>query len=296
LTKIIKNPQIGIVIQGPIRHDFDFTLQTVTLYLTNFQESPIVLSTWDDEDISAFLTLAAENSNFYIVTQSKPSNPGIRNINLQISSTLAGLKKLEALKSKYAIKTRTDQCFFDPLALVKLKNAYTIYSKEQRILVLSLNSFLFRPYGASDLFQFGLIEILVEFWSASPDSRLPVDNFVFTASSNLREYAKKEICEVYLTTNFLRRKGEVLDFSLHNSLLMYRKYFIILDTASIDLVWDKYTSHSNRWNQTSFPKPFQEISEGLWLSLESEMGDLSRLDYLLDMAFVNQDFLDDKFE
>jgi hypothetical protein len=222
--------------------------------------------------------------------QKKPQNPGISNINLQINSTKVGLEKLQELKIKYAVKTRTDQCMFDPFALVKLMDYYKSDENQSRIAVMSLGSFLFRPYGPSDFFQFGLLEVLNEFWSVKHDDRLPADDFVFTEATSLREFAKNEMCEVFLATQYLRSKGEILDFTLLQSLLMYKKYFIVIDPSLVDLVWDKYTLLQNRWNQVSFPKPYQEMSEGIWMTLGTSIDSLARLDYLLDMPLKDRDF------
>ena len=290
LHEIAKRPDIGIVLQGPIRHEYSFTMRTIEMYLSNFSGSPIILSTWDNEDVRELQLLAAENSNLHIVLQKKPQNSGISNINLQINSTKVGLEKLQELKIRYAVKTRTDQCMFDPLALVKLIDYYKSDENHSRIAVMSLGSFLFRPYGPSDFFQFGLLEVLSEFWSVKHDDRLPTEGFVFTEASNLREFAKNEMCEVFLATQYLRSKGEKLDFTLRHSLLMYKKYFIVLDPSLVDLVWDKYTLLQNRWNQVSFPKPYQEVSEGIWMTLDTSIESLAKLDYLLDMPLKDRDF------
>ena len=291
LRDLIKVPEVGIVVQGPIRHEYSFTLQTIKTYLLNFPDSQIILSTWNDEDINSFIPLTSENPNLHIITQEKPNNPGISNINLQICSTTVGLQKLKTMGIAYAIKTRTDQCMFDPLALIKLKDIYTQYAKNSKIITLSLGSFLFRPYGVSDFFQFGLTESLDKFWNVAHDHRLSYLSYNFSDKSSLRDFAKSEMCEVYLATRYLREHGEILDFSLRNSLMMYKKYFIVIDPYTIDLVWDKYTSQAGRWNQTSFPKPYQEISAGLWLILDSGIPGLAELDYLLDIPVLGGDFV-----
>ena len=296
LNELTINCDVGIVVQGPIRHENGFTLKTIEMYLLNFPDTPVVLSTWDDEEIEPFHLIASKNSNFHVIAQKKPQNPGVSNINLQISSTQVGLKKLKTFKKKYAIKTRTDQCMFDSLAIIKLISRYQVNPNEQRIMILSLGTFLFRPYGASDFFQFGLVELLEEYWKLPQDSRLPDDIFVFAETSSLREFASNELCEVYLATNYLRSKGEILDFTLRNSLLLFKKYFIIIDPLFIDMVWDKYTLKDGRWHQLYFPMPYQEISEGIWLSLENSIESLAKLDFLLDVPIRDRVFNPDMID
>ena len=46
----VKNePPLAIVIQGPVLHENNFTLETVKLYKKNFAQAKIILSTWENE-------------------------------------------------------------------------------------------------------------------------------------------------------------------------------------------------------------------------------------------------------
>jgi hypothetical protein len=56
------------------------------------------------------------------------------------------------------------------------------------------------------------------------------------------------------------------------------------------MVWDKYTLKDGRWRQAYFPMPYQEISEGIWLSLEESLEGLAKLDFLLDMPLRDREF------
>ena len=284
----------GIVIQGAIREEFDFSYRILDYYLQVFDNVQIVLSTWDGEELKKFRELESKHLNFHIIAQQIPSEPGISNINLQILSTLAGLKKLEELGVQFAIKTRTDQCMFDPFAIIKLKHLFSSESSNengvQKIIVLSLGTFLFRPYGVSDFFQFGSIRDLLTYWDVPLDYRKIVDLGIDGWDFTLRQWSSEECIEVYLAAHYLRAKGERLDFSLGSSLLMFKSHFIVVDPAFIELIWDKRTYKSNRWKQTSFPKLHQELTHGLWLTLDQNMNRLSELDYLLDIKLGESDF------
>lgn len=299
-TNATENPQLnrvsgaGIVIQGPIRKEFDFSYRMINYYLKVFKDVEIVLSTWDNEELKIFKELESKYLNFHIVSQKVPSQPGISNINLQITSTLAGLKKLEQLGVQFATKIRTDQGMFDPFAIIKLKHLFNTESLNNngvhRIVVLSLGTFLFRPYGVSDFFQFGFLRDLLTYWDVPFDYRKVEDLRVVGWDFTLRQWASKECIEVYLAAHYLRAKGEHLDFSLASSLLMFKSYFIVIDPSFIELIWDKHTSKANRWRQLSFPKLHQELTHGLWLTLDQNLKDLSELDYLLDIKLGESDF------
>ena len=90
-TENSDDAQCAIVIQGPIRHEKDFTLETVKLYGKHYPAATVILSTWEDENISAFESLGSEK--FKVIRNKKPSNPGGSNINMQIVSTKAGVDK-----------------------------------------------------------------------------------------------------------------------------------------------------------------------------------------------------------
>jgi len=50
--QLVHSPRIAIVLQGPLKKEDDFTLETIKLYKKSFNEAIIILSTWDDENKS----------------------------------------------------------------------------------------------------------------------------------------------------------------------------------------------------------------------------------------------------
>jgi hypothetical protein len=274
---------IGIVIQGPILHHQNFTYATILRYLNFYPGVQVVLATWKNEKIQSLVSLQNEFSNFHILQLDKPSASGPSNINYQIMSTKAGLLKTQELGVDYVIKTRTDQCLYDPFALDRLRLA--LKSSDEidgigRIVFLSLNSFVFRLYGPSDMFQFGRIDQILKYWSLPYDNRSYFIETEFPIS--LRDYSKNEICEVYLCANYLRSLGFKLDFTMKQNLTFFRDFFIILDASSVDLVWNKYTFSEDRWAAPSFPHKLQEWNFALWGNLNQGIDNLSNYDSFLE--------------
>ncbi len=280
---------IGIILQGPIKHERSFTYKTVLLYLTNFDGCQIVLSTWEDEDLSLFQGLAQSNENFHLVLSKKPKNEGMSHINLQINSAISGIKKIEQLGLTYSLKSRTDQCMFDPFALIKLKDSFLKLNSSEKLIFLSLGTFLFRPYSPSDFFQFGLTSFVKKYWDIPDDIRATSEQPDMTGWS-LRDFSMFEVCEVYPAVNFLRKQGETLDFTLANSILMFKKYFCVIDPDRLGLVWDKYTYKKDRFSQNKFENPYQELNEGVSLILDKSLNYFDELDYLLDLPVQNREF------
>src|SRR3989338_8302443 len=69
----------AIIIQGPIRREDNFTLETVKLYRQHYPAATVILSTWEDEDVSTFEPL--RDGRFKIVLGKKPSYNGTGNVN-----------------------------------------------------------------------------------------------------------------------------------------------------------------------------------------------------------------------
>jgi hypothetical protein len=278
-----KRSDIGIILQGPICHRQNFTYLTIVRYLHCFPSAQIVLATWESEKLEKFRKLSSDFPRLHILELEKPSFPGPFNINYQICSTKAGLSKVQELNLEYVIKSRTDQCLYDVFALDKLRNTLETYPSslnESRIVFLSFNSFLFRLYGPSDMFQFGKTLQVAKYWDVSFDFREGLDDFLKPLS--LRDYSREEICEVYVCANYLRSLGLKLDFSMSQNLAIFRDLFIVLDASEVDLLWNKYTYDENRWAIEEFPHKNQEWNFAIWVNLDSQMEFLSSYDHFLD--------------
>jgi hypothetical protein len=283
LENQLKESDIGIVLQGPICHRQDFTYWTILRYLRCFPNTHVVLATWHDEKLGKIAKLKDEFPNLHILQLEYPMSPGISNINYQICSARAGLAKVSQLQLKYAIKSRTDQCFFDVYSLDRLRYALKSFPQangESRIIFLSLGSFLFRLYAPSDMFQFAQTDQLLKYWSVPYDSRniseLPQE------SLSLRQWSMNEMCEVYVCANYLRRLGYQLDFTMEQNLSFFRDLFILIDSTHVDLIWNKYTYKENRFGVEQFPDKTLEWNFSLWSNLSQNSQFLADYDEYLD--------------
>ena len=289
-TLELNNPygsKLAIILQGAMIHKNDFTLRIVKRYLKTFSGAVIILSTWDDEDTSAFLSLACPDS-FKIVKSSKPENTGVSNFNLQLISTLAGLKIAQGLNCEFVLKTRTDQALMNPEALQHIDFVFHKYSgnnENGRIVAASRNTFLYRLYGISDMFLFGSIVEMQKFWQVPQDLRIRESQQLSTNSTQvtLRNYSKEELVEVYLVANYLRKKNLEPKFTLEDSIKAYRDHFIILDSGTLGLIWNKYTRNANRWSKEFVPNPHYEVTFLDWLKMQDCIGQYLEYEEIIDM-------------
>jgi hypothetical protein len=281
-----------ILIQGAISSTARFESQAINHYLSLHSKQEILISTWDDSASRSLEKELKKFGNVKFLFNVAPEKRGPANINLQITNTKNGLINAVENGHKYVVKTRTDQCMMHPRAL---ENLLTIHKEHQtsetsRLVINSLNTFLFRPYGASDMFSFGESEQLLKYWNAPLDRRNEDQYDLNIEGATLRNIAQREFGETYLGCNFLRAEGIEPEFTLSQSLEFITRYFIVVDLSTTNLLWNKYSSRANRWPNSSSPIPYQEIDYSLWLAISRGSLRLEHLDYLLDKPVWNREF------
>jgi WavE lipopolysaccharide synthesis len=265
----LNNPfgsEICILLQGPTHNDDPFLESAVARYTALFPEASIVISTWSGVSIN----FNRRYNNLCILYSDKPDNPGISNVNLQIETTRAGIKYASKINAKYVLKSRTDQIFLSPLLLIHLHNVVDFpknRSNVPRFVVSSLNTFCFRPYSISDMFMFGKIEHMVEYWDIPFDTRLPNEIADYRFDS-LALWAKARLAENYLSSKFLENRGETLDFTLEHYYKILSKYFVVLNSSSIGQMWPKYSNFDPASNPNNFPNRYSEVTYEIWNNLE----------------------------
>ena len=206
-----------------------------------------------------------------VLQNEKPKELGQQNINLQLVSSLAGVRKAKELGAEYVLKTRTDQRMYGPNAMEFLWSALQAFplketsQQKKRIVGVSLNSFKYRQYGISDMNIFGSVEDMERYWSA-PHDALGDDT---TGPKSLPVH----LPEVYLVASFLKTIGRELAWNLEDSWEAIVDHFVIVDKESLDLYWYKYARmREYKYSQykgmtNSFELGFRE-----WLNVYMQKG------------------------
>src|SRR3990167_272454 len=230
----IDNAHLAVVLRGPIVKEADFPLETLKFYRIIFPNTPVIVSTWDDEDAEYLDRLRKEGAE--VLLNKKPTYPGPSNVNFQIISTAAGIQRAKDSGVDYVIKNRTDQRVYNPnsrkflLNLVKafpLTHNYPL--QKQRIANLCFATFKYKLYHASDTFIFGTIEDMLLYFDVALVSDQPRDKIF--------------IPEYYLFSEFLKRIGRTLKGTLQDSWETYAQHIVVVDQASLDLYWHKPKRH-----------------------------------------------------
>ena len=285
--EVSNQKRLGIVIQGPIISENDFTLETVKIYKKHFNDPPIILSTWSDEDAAAVKRF--EQLNVSVILNTKPEYSGTSNINLQIVSAGSGVRKAQELGAEYALKTRTDQRIYASNLADYLYNITEVFpvnrsyeKQRKRIVGVNLNTFKYRMYGLSDMLLFGHIDDMLLYWNVALDERVFSDDEMLKASTSLRTFALWRVCEVYLATEFLQKVGRKLEWSLKDSWEAFADHFCVVDKEQLDLFWPKYNRFEYRWLGYAEKINSEEMNFREWLNIYNNLGNKTILENVLD--------------
>ena len=240
------NFSCGVILQGPISVNNDegeFLYETIKIYKKIFPNILIVLSTWkleenilkkfNDLDIKVIQNKEPENNRF----------GSARNIDRQILTTYSGLEYLKKKNITYAIKTRTDWRIYKPNSHYFLKNMLDIFPSKSnlmkgRIIMPSMMTSKFRVYGISDTLQFGFVEDLLKFW----DKELFLDGLERLSLGQYPSIINHTpiISDVFLCARYLEKINHKLHWTLDDWWDCLMKYYCIIDTDALDILWTKY--------------------------------------------------------
>lgn len=259
---------LAVIMQGALARANQFTLETVRLYKQNFPLASLIVSTWDTENEADLRAL--EDAGAIVVTSPPPTTPCFCFMNHQIRSTWAGIEKACQLGAKYALKTRTDQRYYETgisafcfNLLSSFPLAPHVTGQKARLVSLGFNTFKYRLYDVSDMFLFGTIEDVKLFWDCPFEERAEFPSFV-----TLREYCKLRPSEIFFVTHFLEKMGCEPKYTLADSWRVYAERFCIVDEHSLGFYWPKYSNATFRWRNFwgEYPE-LEELTFKEWLAL-----------------------------
>jgi hypothetical protein len=233
-------PRTAIVLQGPLLSDHNFTLETIRLYKKHFIDCILIVSTWKGENADTLAKLRAEGIE--VLENDKPPVTGVGNVNLQLVSSLAGMEAAKRAGAEFVYKTRCDQRMYGVNInefLHNLTKAFPVtpgFSQKHRIIASSFLSIKYIPYLITDMFLFGHIDDMIEYWSAKHDTRTALEKPVRT----VQDVMDARIAESYLASEYLTRIGRGVTWTIEDSWRAYADHFCIVDRETLDLFWYKY--------------------------------------------------------
>lgn len=234
--------RVGIVIQGKLITEQDFTRRTIAYYRAAFPQCPIFVSTWENEDSRALADLQAAGAT--VLCSPLPEFPGPNHLNYQIRSTQVGIAAAREAGCEWVLKTRTDTRINASRSvdfLVGLHGSFPVAGRSPqrgRIVVLDLATRLYIPHHPADILMFGYTEDLARYWETPP----------FTSQkgperedcSNFGDLVASIIPEVYLCRSYLDRIGYLYSPSITDWWRCLSELFLVVDRTALDHFWPKY--------------------------------------------------------
>jgi hypothetical protein len=230
----------AVVMQGPLRLQDSFTLETVRYYRRTMPAATIIVSTWEGEHADTLQ--AIERIGATLVCSPVPPTPGSANINRQIVSTRAGLVAARESGHELALKTRTDTRINAHHAIDYLAGLDHLFpvrpsvNARGRLIVLDFATRLLIPNHPSDVLMFGHLSDLESYWNvplydaASRRSQPPTTGSLWDDSTP----------EIYLCEHYLRRIGYPCERTIDSWWRTLADLFVVVDRASLDHFWPKY--------------------------------------------------------
>lgn len=244
-----KAGELAIVLQGIIETKDDFTFETVQLYKKIFPNSIIIISTWDNADPA--LLKHFENIGCEIVISKSFKPCGYGNVNYQICTSFAGIKRAKEMGAKYVLKNRSDLRIYKEFAFEYLKSLLNLFPvkgnelpQKGRIITLSGNrGQMFMPYWLQDFLYFGFTEDLFNLFDIPYNESTISRNAEHFKSLNktitAKDLYKPEVPELYIATQYLK-KYKNIEISVKKSWDILRSYFFVIDFDDLNVLWNKY--------------------------------------------------------
>lgn len=177
---------------------------------------------------------------------------GLGNVNYQICTSLAGLKRAKELGAEFALKNRSDLRVYREFAFEYLKSlvelntisSSNVYGLKGRIITQAGNwGQMFNPMWLQDFLYFGYTDDLINLFDIPYDDRnihcYRKDNFDTKRVLTGETLAKWPASEINITKRFIQ-KYHNSDLSLKDWWNFLGEYCYIVDSEDLLTLWNKY--------------------------------------------------------
>lgn len=245
--------EYAIVVQGPVRKRNNFTLETLLLYKRFFPNAMIILSTHEGGD--DYYIKRAKEAGVEVIISRRPKELILnrlgrhKNINLQMISSMAGIRLAMEAKKKYTLKIRTDERIYNHNSLIFLSNLLkrfpiTVPNCRQKGRLIAINNTMRKLYYFPDPLAFGYTEDVALYYGADfilQSRPLVMTPYGLNAVIKIGSLQIPFAPEHYFFTEFLKKIGYEFEGTLEDSLRALAKHTILIDGAtSLDWYFYKY--------------------------------------------------------
>jgi len=270
----LKKANWAIIIQGPVLNSkhLKYLLNNLNVLRDNFPKARVIISTYEQYESLIYKIPKSFYDELILIDENKFSS----NFERQVASTHFGINAARKYKIKFILKMRTDQIMYHPGSLDIFEAMIKTYKNsagkgKNSLVASSYNSWLYRPFGVSEMLMAGYFNDMKKYWEYDDQIRnfkLKFDKPPKWLTGNNFYY------ESFLAVKYLARNNFKFtsDF-FKDTVEMYREYFIIVDSMMINQNWFK---RNPVWSGNSIvksgynlpPNSLIEISHADWLAFK----------------------------
>lgn len=248
-----------ILVAGPYVDHLDFTLINLKRFRMLFPETKIYYST--DSSLSEKTTKEIEKQKIDLIQNTKFDGDSIYsmgNLLAQINNMSKGLSAITDKKS-YVLRVRSDQIVLEDNFVDRLFNYSDTYNaNDERILKISMNSFINRDFSTSDMFMFGHYEQMKKFWDINYETYK-------LAITNLEINKLSVFPESILDSLYFKEVYAYFPVNRSDYLMMISECYLIVDEVNVGILW--YKEHFFTDVIKSQSNKLLEINHSDWLRL-----------------------------
>lgn len=248
---------IIVIVSGPYIEHLGFTLNSIRRLRTLLPSSKIIYST-DSYLSSKAMTLLLNLNVEVLINEKKPFDNENRSGNLlaQITNLVSALKTIKNSEN-YVLRVRSDQLILNSEFVDNLMLYKEMYDKDNnRIIKLSMNSYINRTLSTSDMFMFGKVKLMLDYWDINQDS-------IIQSVENLLKFNFTVFPEAILDSLFFKRTYGEFPKKYSDYLELIRNQYLIVDEPYVGIVWYKEELLKDK----TLGSGLRELTHLIWLKL-----------------------------
>ena len=278
-------PDWGVVFHGKITSakTLAFLIENIKSARSISANMSIVISTYKDE-FFLDLTNAIQGLDVKLIECQDVGELGQnypRSLCQQIETTYAGLEYLLTLNIAKCMKIRVDQRINIESTILLLETLMLAFPTQHgntsnRIWTTSYNSYLRRPFGASDMFMVGLTKDLAKYWSRISTAEWLEFTKVLCQKYPHATYQDFRIPETWLAARYLESMQVDLTSPDRANYIFWRDYMGVINSAHLNHYWLKSYEwlgsnfHTLNWFGNLLNQKLTEITFEDWVAIYTE--------------------------
>jgi hypothetical protein len=278
-------PDWGVLFHGKITNliTLNFLIENIKSARSVSTDISIVVSTYED-DFYSDLKCAIQGLDVRLVVcedvgELEHGYP--RSLCQQIETTSAGLNYLLTLNRAKCMKIRVDQSINIESTILLVEKLFLAFpspreNASNRIWTTSYNSYLRRPFGASDMFMVGHTKDLAKYWSRISTAEWLQFTRALSQKYPNSTYNEFRIPETWLAARYLESLHVDLTSPERANYLFWQDYMGIVNSAHLNHHWLKSHEwlgsnfHTLNWFGSLLNQKLTEITFEDWVTIYAE--------------------------